>query len=84
MLCEAGFDVDYVTEDGSPLHMAALSAQVDTVQFLLSRGANPLVRDNEGKTVVERLDQQEVRDEGVQCGQDRDKWVTCRRLLEGR
>lgn len=63
--------------------MAALSGQVDAVRLLLSRGANPSVRDKQGKTIVERLDQQERRDESPQCVQNRDKWVACRRLVEG-
>lgn len=34
----AGFDIDFATEEGSALHVAALHGEIDAVRFLLREG----------------------------------------------
>lgn len=38
ILCHSGFDLDYVTEEGSALHVAALFGKVEAVKLLLEQG----------------------------------------------
>lgn len=38
LLIEVGFDVDFVTEQGSALHMAAMYARVPVLEMLLGHG----------------------------------------------
>lgn len=38
VLCHAGFDVNYVTEEGTALHVAALFGRLDVVKLLLDSG----------------------------------------------
>ncbi|KAH7722654.1 AIDA-1b [Aphelenchoides avenae] len=38
ILCDAGFDVNFVTDEGSALHVAALFGQLDAVRLLLKYG----------------------------------------------
>ncbi|KAK0397393.1 hypothetical protein QR680_002111 [Steinernema hermaphroditum] len=37
ILCQSGFDVNYVTDEGSALHVAALFGQLEAVKLLLSQ-----------------------------------------------
>ncbi|KAJ3207687.1 hypothetical protein HDU67_007293 [Dinochytrium kinnereticum] len=47
------FDIEEVDAEGNtPLYLAALSGNVETLKLLLSRGANPAVVDAEGATVL--------------------------------
>jgi ankyrin repeat protein len=38
LLIDCGFDKDFVTEQGSALHVAAVHARVNVVKMLLKRG----------------------------------------------
>ena len=42
------------TDIGTPLHLAAKCGFLDLVKFLLSKGADPLVRDPRGKIALDR------------------------------
>lgn len=38
ILCQSGFDINYVTDEGSALHVAALFGKVQAVKLLLEKG----------------------------------------------
>jgi ankyrin repeat protein len=59
VLCQSGFDVNYVTEEGTALHVAALFGQVEAVKLLLKFNIDVYVKDSQGKTVLEKLEEHE-------------------------
>ncbi|KAK0397394.1 hypothetical protein QR680_002111 [Steinernema hermaphroditum] len=75
ILCQSGFDVNYVTDEGSALHVAALFGQLEAVKLLLSQG----------RTVLQTLDehQKQKASDLTQVIQSRDGWSECRSLIEG-
>uniref|UniRef100_A0A1I7ZED9 ANK_REP_REGION domain-containing protein n=1 Tax=Steinernema glaseri TaxID=37863 RepID=A0A1I7ZED9_9BILA len=78
ILCQSGFEVNYVTDEGSALHVAALFGQLEAVKLLLSR-------DSQGRTVLQTLDehQKQKASDLTQVIQSRDGWSECKSLIEG-
>ena len=42
---------------GTPLHYAVQDGRIQLVQFLLSRGADPTIKDTKGRTVLQLAEQ---------------------------
>ncbi|KAE9556395.1 hypothetical protein FO519_000435 [Halicephalobus sp. NKZ332] len=84
VFCESGFDVNYVTEEGTALHVAALFGQVEAVKLLLGYGVDIRVKDSQGKTVLEKLEEHETQraTDLTQIIQSREGWSECRKLIE--
>uniref|UniRef100_A0AC34Q500 Ankyrin repeat and sterile alpha motif domain-containing protein 1B n=1 Tax=Panagrolaimus sp. JU765 TaxID=591449 RepID=A0AC34Q500_9BILA len=84
VFCESGFDVNYVTEEGTALHVAALYGQVEAVKLLLRNGIDIYVKDCQGKTVLEKLEEHETQrtSDLTQIMQNRERWAECRKLIE--
>jgi len=84
VFCESGFDVNYVTEEGTALHVAALFGQVEAVKLLLKYGVDHRIKDSQGKTVLEKLEEHETQKatDLTQIIQSREGWSECRRLIE--
>ncbi|KAK6765438.1 hypothetical protein RB195_025380 [Necator americanus] len=80
-----GFDIDFVTDEGSALHVAAMFGQVDAVKYLIGEGINPHVRDSKGRTALELLREQEQHrvSDLTHIIQSREGWKECRQLIEG-
>lgn len=71
VLLNAGSDVNAVTKDGvTALMLAASNNKVDVVEYLLSRGANPLFKDAGGKTALDYA-------HASQLSEDVKKMMTC-------
>ena len=56
LLVDAGADVNFEDGQNSPLHGAALVGQTVMVQWLLDHDANPFAKDYEGKTPLDRAE----------------------------
>ncbi|KAH7696763.1 AIDA-1b, partial [Aphelenchoides avenae] len=84
ILCDAGFDVNFVTDEGSALHVAALFGQLDAVRLLLKYGVDVSIRDCQGRTVLEKLHEHENQKASdlTQVIQSREGWSTCRECIE--
>nr|KAG5696437.1 hypothetical protein BaRGS_020974 [Batillaria attramentaria] len=64
LLLDAGADVNAVDDSGStPLHHALKKYRLDSVRYLLRRGALPGPRNNAGKTPLKVANQQQI----LQC-----------------
>ncbi|KAE9412822.1 hypothetical protein Angca_009417, partial [Angiostrongylus cantonensis] len=80
-----GFDLDFVTEEGSALHVAAVFGQVEAVRYLTDEGINPHIRDSKGRTALDVLREHE----GNQTSdltyiiQSREGWSECRKIIDG-
>ncbi|EYC32308.1 hypothetical protein Y032_0003g1508 [Ancylostoma ceylanicum] len=79
-----GFDIDFVTDEGSALHVAAMFGQVDAVKYLTSEGINPHVRDSKGRTALEVLREHEQHriSDLTHIIQSREGWSECRQIIE--
>ena len=54
LLLDASARIDERCEHGTTaLHMAASWAHLDTLQFLIARGADPTLRDHDGRTPLD-------------------------------
>ncbi|HPV14731.1 MAG TPA: ankyrin repeat domain-containing protein [Candidatus Cloacimonadota bacterium] len=53
LLSRMGLNLDYGCEGKTPLMLAAMASHYSIVQILLQLGANPLVRDEKGKTALD-------------------------------
>ncbi|KAJ1364199.1 hypothetical protein KIN20_024230 [Parelaphostrongylus tenuis] len=79
-----GFDIDFVTDEGSALHVAAVFGQVEAVKYLTEEGINPHIRDSKGRTALEVLREHE----GNQTSdltyiiQSREGWSECRKIID--
>ena len=84
VLCESGFDINYVTEEGTALHVAALFGQVEAVKLLLKNNIDVFVKDSQGKTVLEKLEEHENQKatDITQIIQSREGWSECRKIIE--
>ncbi|KIH49866.1 ankyrin repeat protein, partial [Ancylostoma duodenale] len=80
-----GFDIDFVTDEGSALHVAAMFGQVDAVKYLTNEGINPHVRDSKGRTALEVLREHEQHriSDLTHIIQSREGWSECRQIIEG-
>ncbi|WKY16826.1 hypothetical protein Q1695_001441 [Nippostrongylus brasiliensis] len=80
-----GFDINFVTDEGSALHVAAMFGQVDAVKYLTDEGINPHMRDSKGKTALEVLrDHEQHRTSDLTyIIQSREGWSECRRIIDG-
>ncbi|VDM54343.1 unnamed protein product [Angiostrongylus costaricensis] len=80
-----GFDLDFVTDEGSALHVAAVFGQVEAVRYLTDEGINPHIRDSKGRTALDVLREHE----GNQTSdltyiiQSREGWSECRKIIDG-
>uniref|UniRef100_A0A914X7S8 Uncharacterized protein n=1 Tax=Plectus sambesii TaxID=2011161 RepID=A0A914X7S8_9BILA len=85
ILIDSGFDVDFVTDQGTALHVAALFGKVAIVKLLLEKDISVDIRDGQGRTVLEVLDQHENEKatDLTQMMQSRDAWSECRKLIQG-
>ncbi|CAD6193357.1 unnamed protein product, partial [Caenorhabditis auriculariae] len=79
-----GFDINFVTEEGSALHVAAIFGQVKAVRYLIREGINTDICNSRGQTALEALTERESQggSEVTQIIQSRDGWAECRRLIE--
>ncbi|CAJ0584387.1 unnamed protein product, partial [Mesorhabditis spiculigera] len=83
MLILAGFQLDYVTKEGSALHVAARYGQIAAVEYLISEGIDPLIKDSSGRTVLEALEHlQEEPVELTQLIQSRERMEECKKLIK--
>jgi ankyrin repeat protein len=84
VLCQSGFDINYVTEEGTALHVAALFGQVEAVKLLLKHNIDVYVKDSQGKTVLEKLEEHENQKatDITQIIQSREGWAECRKIIE--
>ena len=57
LLLELGFDVDYLTLNGSALHEAALCGKAETLKLLLEAGAEISLENDRGQKVEDLLDE---------------------------
>ncbi|CAJ0609663.1 unnamed protein product [Cylicocyclus nassatus] len=80
-----GFDIDFVTDEGSALHVAAMFGQVEAVKYLTNEGINPHVRDSKGRTALELLREHEQHrtSDLTHIIQSREGWSECRQIIEG-
>ena len=71
LLVNYGSNVNSVAKDGStPIMLAALNAKFDVVAYLLSHGAQPAIKDLNGKTVIDYA--QKSNDEA-----EVKRWIKC-------
>ncbi|GMT07883.1 hypothetical protein PENTCL1PPCAC_30057 [Pristionchus entomophagus] len=79
----AGFDIDFATEEGSALHVAALHGEVEAVRFLLREGIKTDIRDSNGRTVLEALEEHESErsNDLTQVMSVKEKWRECRIII---
>ncbi|GMR60260.1 hypothetical protein PMAYCL1PPCAC_30455 [Pristionchus mayeri] len=79
----AGFDIDFATEEGSALHVAALHGEIDAVRFLLREGIKTDIRDAKGRTVLEALEEHESErsHDLTQVMSLKEKWRECRIII---
>uniref|UniRef100_A0A914C0C9 Ankyrin repeat and sterile alpha motif domain-containing protein 1B n=1 Tax=Acrobeloides nanus TaxID=290746 RepID=A0A914C0C9_9BILA len=84
VLCHAGFDVNYVTEEGTALHVAALFGRLEVVKLLLDSGVDVNIKDSQGKTVLDKLKEHENQKASdiTQVIQSREGWSACREAIE--
>ncbi|VDO73097.1 unnamed protein product, partial [Heligmosomoides polygyrus] len=84
MLRLGGFDIDFVTDEGSALHVAAMFGQVDAVKYLTEEGINPHMRDSKGRTALEVLREQEQHrtSDLTYIIQSREGWSECRKIID--
>ncbi|XGW32607.1 hypothetical protein V3C99_017281 [Haemonchus contortus] len=80
-----GFDIDFVTDEGSALHVAAIFGQVDAVRYLTDEGINPHMRDSKGRTALEVLREHEQHrtSDLTYIIQSREGWSECRKIIDG-
>ncbi|CAI5455520.1 unnamed protein product [Caenorhabditis angaria] len=85
ILREFGFSLDYTTEDGTALHVAAACGQVDAVRYLLREGINTNIKNQHGQTVLEMIIdlQENRRPEIAQFVKNPEGWKECRAIIEG-
>ncbi len=91
-LLDAGADINAKTLSGeTPLMLAALSAKLRLVKYLVARGADPRVKDNKGKTAydyalrADALDDLPVAKKKLEesCGFNKQETVAyCKKLCE--
>ncbi|KAF8356372.1 hypothetical protein PRIPAC_97995, partial [Pristionchus pacificus] len=79
----AGFDIDFATEEGSALHVAALHGEIDAVRFLLREGIKTDIRDSKGRTVLEALQEHETEKSNdlTQVMSLKEKWKEIRHVI---
>ncbi|KAK6032533.1 ankyrin repeat protein, partial [Ostertagia ostertagi] len=79
-----GFDIDFVTDEGSALHVAAMFGQVDAVKYLTDEGINPHMRDSKGRTALEVLREHEQHrtSDLTYIIQSREGWSECRKIID--
>lgn len=53
LLLEKGAKINTQTDAGSALHTACRSGSIETINFLLERGADPALRDKQGETPLQ-------------------------------
>ncbi|CAB3410409.1 unnamed protein product [Caenorhabditis bovis] len=83
-LKNAGFNLNYTTEDGTALHVAAACGQVESVDFLLTNGTNPQIRNQHGHTALDLvIELQSGRRSEIACFlKNPEGWAKCRKMLE--
>ncbi|KAI1722649.1 ankyrin repeats (3 copies) domain-containing protein [Ditylenchus destructor] len=84
VLCESGFDVNFVTTDGSALHIAVMFCQVDVVEFLIRYGVNLNLTDYTGKTALDKAN--DLMDENSSTSitsYSKERLIDCRNLIQG-
>ncbi|KJH41590.1 hypothetical protein DICVIV_12434 [Dictyocaulus viviparus] len=84
ILRSGGFDLNFVTDEGSALHVAAVFGQVEAVKYLTNEGINPHVRDSKGRTALEVLrEHEESRTSDLTYViQSREGWSECRKIID--
>lgn len=84
ILKSAGFDINFITEEGSALHVAARFGQIVAVKYLLEEGINQNLLDCRGMTALDVLAEVETQkvSDLTQIIQSRSYWSECRRMIE--
>lgn len=84
ILRKAGFDLNFVTEEGSALHVAAMFGQTEAVRFLINEGIATNLCNSRGQTAIELLEDLEKQrtSDMTQIIQSRDGWSDCAKIIE--
>lgn len=86
LLLNAGFDANYITPDGTALHMAAFFRRLDVAKLLIANGVDTTVRNCNGKTALDLLYEHQANKthEITNLIQSSAAWETIIDILEGK